>query len=126
MQRVLIRRLRGRGLVLLGASVQAWYGPAPTPAQMARLLDLERGARMARATYVRPVVRREAVYRAGQYRRALELWRDPVPPAWHECAWVVVLHEPTTAGLQQCLAAFTARAEQTVVAMAPVAEGVTR
>jgi hypothetical protein len=115
MRRILIHRARGRGLVLLGASLRGYWGLAPTVEQMARLLDLERQAKMARALYVRPVVRVESIQAAAAYRRELELLTDPTPAPWGECAWVVVLYEPTTPELRAGLAAFEARAEATVL-----------
>jgi len=118
MRRTLMREPFGRGLVVLGGSVQGWYGPAPQPSDMAYLLRLEYRAGRARRLAVPPAQRVEANARATGYRARRQLQRDEPPVPWAEADWVVVLAEPYAPALQAALARFTARARRVEPAVA--------
>ncbi|HLH24815.1 MAG TPA: hypothetical protein VK066_20020 [Chloroflexota bacterium] len=92
---LLLRRYYGRGLVVLGASVQGWHGRVPTCDALATLLRLRYEAILARRVGS-PRERLAAARALERYRRQLDLVPESPPVPWAEADWVVVMAEPTT------------------------------
>lgn len=123
MQRVVKHRHGGRGLVLLGASLQGWQGVAPTVGVAALLLELAGQLRHVRGLQVPYAEVERAEQRLRRHERWAGCYRDAAPVPWEAACWVVVLHEPETPALATALAVFE-REAQSVEFAAPGATDV--